>query len=385
MNCAITTLSIMLYPVILRFGPITFSSYGLFLALSMISGVFLFWRRARSEGFDEERILDLSLVSLVSGIVGARFVFVLFNFSVFSSDLSNIVRSFNTGLSWFGGLIFGALAFVLFSRRRGWSFYKLFDLVAPALAFSQAVGGVGWILSGLAFSTAEEETALYFLIFLILSLLGHREGSRLGTSLKLRSGFLGFLWLFLSGSARFIAEFYRVESLGRIFNVNQILSGLMMIGGAAVLALRFGPEFREILGWVEKEAPRVKDKGIEKISALRGLKWLRREEAEIEKEKRILRLGNLFFRRGRTEENAEVGDEAQELLSYEYAQAMSDFLDRFGAQIRRAMRRIRGGKYGICEHCGKGINPERLKAYPAATLCLECEKKREGSPRSSDL
>jgi len=363
------------YPVLLRVGSITISSYGFLLSLGMVCGVFLFWRRARAEGFDENGILDLSLATLLAGTLGSRLVFVLVNFSVFSSDLSDVLRAFNAGLSWFGGLFFGFLAFWFFTRRRGWSFYKLFDLAAPALAFAQMVGGVGWFLSGLAYPTAGEETIAYFLIFLLLSVLFRARQQRIGSTIKLESGVLGFVWLLLAGGVRFVAEFYRVESLGERINLNRIFSLVSVVVAFLFLVLRYRDSLVVLFDWVRRKTPSIGEMQGRRFLARFG--WLKREEEEIDKEHKLLSQDDLFFQEGRTEDNAELGDEAQELTSHEYAQAMSDFLNRFGAQVRRAIRRARRGRYGICERCGKRISPERLKAFPAATLCLSCQEEEE--------
>jgi RNA polymerase-binding transcription factor DksA len=40
-------------------------------------------------------------------------------------------------------------------------------------------------------------------------------------------------------------------------------------------------------------------------------------------------------------------------------------------QVRKALARIKLGKYGYCEVCGKPIDKARLEAYPEATTCLE--------------
>ena len=41
---------------------------------------------------------------------------------------------------------------------------------------------------------------------------------------------------------------------------------------------------------------------------------------------------------------------------------------------RQALQRLEEGCYGLCEHCGKPINPERLEALPLAALCIECAR-----------
>ena len=47
-----------------------------------------------------------------------------------------------------------------------------------------------------------------------------------------------------------------------------------------------------------------------------------------------------------------------------------DLLDR----IDSALERLDAGSYGICERCGKQINPERMEALPYATMCVECQR-----------
>ncbi|MCD6286776.1 MAG: TraR/DksA C4-type zinc finger protein [Anaerolineae bacterium] len=48
-------------------------------------------------------------------------------------------------------------------------------------------------------------------------------------------------------------------------------------------------------------------------------------------------------------------------------------------QFQRAIARMETGTYGICEHCGKRINPDRLAVLPDATLCVECAQKESKS------
>ena len=48
------------------------------------------------------------------------------------------------------------------------------------------------------------------------------------------------------------------------------------------------------------------------------------------------------------------------------------------AEIDAALRRIEDGTYGQCTNCGKQISPERLEARPWATLCIDCQRQREG-------
>jgi RNA polymerase-binding transcription factor DksA len=46
-------------------------------------------------------------------------------------------------------------------------------------------------------------------------------------------------------------------------------------------------------------------------------------------------------------------------------------------EINEALARVREGRYGLCEGCGKAIAPARLEAIPYARLCLACKKAEE--------
>ncbi len=43
--------------------------------------------------------------------------------------------------------------------------------------------------------------------------------------------------------------------------------------------------------------------------------------------------------------------------------------------VNLALDKLAGGKYGRCENCHKKIEKERLAVYPAARLCMKCQKK----------
>ncbi len=50
-------------------------------------------------------------------------------------------------------------------------------------------------------------------------------------------------------------------------------------------------------------------------------------------------------------------------------------------EIDHALDHIRDGIYGICERCGRQIDPERLRIVPEATLCVSCKSELEKQRR----
>jgi RNA polymerase-binding transcription factor DksA len=65
-----------------------------------------------------------------------------------------------------------------------------------------------------------------------------------------------------------------------------------------------------------------------------------------------------------------MADDATDLFEQEKGLALKRHLERMLEQVDAAVARAEKGTYGVCEKCGQPIDPERLKALPAATLCL---------------
>ena len=68
------------------------------------------------------------------------------------------------------------------------------------------------------------------------------------------------------------------------------------------------------------------------------------------------------------------GDFGSEMLARSQDLAYSANLDRSIETYEQALRKIDQGTYGICEQCGRPIDPQRLEAKPEAALCLECQQ-----------
>lgn len=100
------------------------------------------------------------------------------------------------------------------------------------------------------------------------------------------------------------------------------------------------------------------------------LKTLEKRKKEISKE-------DPFSDPSRTDDNAAPDIEADEQFGHARTSAIKTEINRNIISIRKALTRIKIGKYGICEECGKMIDTERLIANPEATLCAADARKRE--------
>jgi RNA polymerase-binding transcription factor DksA len=72
-------------------------------------------------------------------------------------------------------------------------------------------------------------------------------------------------------------------------------------------------------------------------------------------------------------------DVADVTYQRELQQTTERMLQREAAQVEQALRARASGTYGTCQECGHAIPAERLAARPEATLCVECQRKREGA------
>ncbi len=67
----------------------------------------------------------------------------------------------------------------------------------------------------------------------------------------------------------------------------------------------------------------------------------------------------------------EDGDSESETQQYVDTIGVEDTLEQQLAAVTDALMRIQDGSYGKCGKCGMDIDPERLRAYPAAKMCIQ--------------
>ena len=93
------------------------------------------------------------------------------------------------------------------------------------------------------------------------------------------------------------------------------------------------------------------------------LSLLKKREKQIEKQ-------DPFKDTDRLSDNASPDSDAAEQFGHEKTSAIKREIDRRIIQTRKALSRVKIGKYGICEDCGELIDTDRLMVYPEATLTV---------------
>jgi len=105
--------------------------------------------------------------------------------------------------------------------------------------------------------------------------------------------------------------------------------------------------------------------------------FLRSKLASIKLNKKKIASEDPFKIESRVLDNASPDADAEEQFGHARVTAIKDELNVKSKQIKKALLRIKKGKYGQCEDCGGMIDTDRLSVVPEATLCATCAKKRE--------
>lgn len=142
-----------MHPIIVKlFGPIKIHSYGLMLALAFLTAIWLTQRAAKRKEIDPEVVGDVAIWLLVSGVLGARLMFVMLNPSLFSlRHPLSILKIWEGGLVFYGGVLAALLVGVFILRRKQVDVWHFADVAAPYIAFAHAIGRIGCFLNGCCF------------------------------------------------------------------------------------------------------------------------------------------------------------------------------------------------------------------------------------------
>ena len=245
-------------PVALDLGVIKIHWYGL-MYLVGIGGAWLLASR-RLKDFDpawsKEKLSDLVFWVAMGVILGGRLGYVLFyDLAAYVAEPLKILRVWEGGMSFHGGLIGVMLATWLFGRRNDKSFFQLMDFIAPLVPIGLGAGRIGNFINAelwgkatdlpwaMVFPTDPQQLArhpsqLYqfalegVALFLILWLYSRKPRPTMAVS---------GLFAACYGVFRFIVEFVRVPDaqLGYLawnwLTMGQVLCLPMILGGIGLM------------------------------------------------------------------------------------------------------------------------------------------------------
>ncbi len=117
--------------------------YGIVIVTGMLIAIWIAEREAKRTGQDPEQYLDLAMIGIAAGILGARIYYVVFAWDYYKDDLLSIFNIRQGGLAIYGGIIGACIAVVIYSRKKKQSFGLLMDTASMSIVFGQIMGRWG--------------------------------------------------------------------------------------------------------------------------------------------------------------------------------------------------------------------------------------------------
>lgn len=249
--------------------------YGIIIGTAILLGFWIAAREAKRTGQNPESYLDMGIIGVIAGIVGARLYYVIFSWDMYKDNLLDIFNLREGGLAIYGGVIAAVISVLVLAKVKHLSAPQIFDTIAMALLNGQMLGRWGNFFNREAFggytdslfamrlpldavrsSDVTEQmrrhieridgvsyiqvhpTFLYeslWCMVLLIILFAYRKH-------KKYEGELFLMYLFGYGLGRFWIEGLRTDQLllpGVGIAVSQLLAGAIVVGtGAAMLYLR---------------------------------------------------------------------------------------------------------------------------------------------------
>jgi phosphatidylglycerol:prolipoprotein diacylglycerol transferase len=241
-------------PIFANLGIIEIRWYSVTMFLAMFIGGCLLLAEAEKYEITEDTLINFLFWLIPISLIGARLYYVAFNWSYYSQNISEIFQVWKGGLAIHGGILFGLIYLISYTKKYNISTLRMLDIIVVSLLIGQAIGRWGnffnseaygpvttlgflqglhlpeFIINGMYINGAyHQPTFLYeslwcFIGFIVALVIRKKKYLKLGT---LTSFY--FVWY---GIGRFFIEGMRTDSLmlGN-FKMAQIVSLLMIVIG----------------------------------------------------------------------------------------------------------------------------------------------------------
>jgi len=245
-----------MHPVLLQIGSIRIYSYGLLVALGFLAALWVAGRDCERAGLSRETLYDLGIWLVLSAIAGARLFHVLVYWREYAGDPLGVLKLWNGGLVFYGGLLAAAATAFFYLRRHRIPFLPVADVAAVGIPLGLAFGRLGCILAGCCYGkptglpwaitfTHPESLAPRYLPLHPTQLYEALAGFAIAGILyaarnRFRTpGVRFWTMLLLYGAARSFLEIFRNDPRGFLgpFSESQVVSAALAVYAAASIAV----------------------------------------------------------------------------------------------------------------------------------------------------
>ncbi|MEW9122335.1 MAG: prolipoprotein diacylglyceryl transferase [Thermotaleaceae bacterium] len=232
--------------VAFEIGPITVYWYGIIIATGILLGWILASKESKKLGLSQDILSDLLIWAIPISIISARIYYVVFKWDYYKQSPEEIIAIWNGGIAIHGAIIGGALTAIIFSKKKGISFWKLADIIAPSLILGQSIGRWGNFMNQEAYGSEVSRSfleALYLPEYIINQM--YIEGSYYHPTFLYESmwNLMGFIILLIIRRRSFLRRgelflsYLIWYSIGRFFDTLRIaqLISIILLGTAIFL------------------------------------------------------------------------------------------------------------------------------------------------------
>ena len=152
-----------MHPILFHIGSFVAHTYGFVLLIAFLVALGRAYSVAKQQhdpAIRPDDVLDAGIWMIVSGMIGARLLFVLIGWNsqyLHAADFpANIFKVWQGGLSFHGGLFGGILGAVVYCLVKRISILKIADLFAPSVMVAYAIGRIGCLLNGCCYGGPTE-------------------------------------------------------------------------------------------------------------------------------------------------------------------------------------------------------------------------------------
>ncbi|MBD8027806.1 prolipoprotein diacylglyceryl transferase [Ureibacillus sp. Re31] len=138
-------------PVAFSIGSIEVRWYGILIASGIVLAYIVGQREAVKRGLPDDFLADMLIWAIPISIICARLYYVVMKWEYYGANPEKIIQIWNGGIAIHGALIGAVITAYIFCRKRGISFLKVADIVAPSILIGQIIGRWGNFMNQEAF------------------------------------------------------------------------------------------------------------------------------------------------------------------------------------------------------------------------------------------
>lgn len=121
----------------------TIAYYGIIIGAAILLGFLIATVEAKRTGQNPEDYMDMGIIGVIAGIVGARLYYVIFSWDMYKDNLLHIFNLREGGLAIYGGVIGAVIAVFALARWKKLSPFLILDTVAMPILNGQMLGRWG--------------------------------------------------------------------------------------------------------------------------------------------------------------------------------------------------------------------------------------------------